>query len=71
MKAMRLLGASLDINDTSDGSHCVLQNIPLIFDVPHLMKSIRNNLKKHSLHVISTFSKSNNINVFIEFLRSV
>ena len=54
VKAMKILGASLDVNADSDESHCINlgRKIPLIFDVPHLMKSIRNNLKKHSINVI-------------------
>ncbi|XP_076150575.1 uncharacterized protein LOC143134015 [Alosa pseudoharengus] len=50
---MKILGASLNINDDGDGCHCININkpIPLIFDVPHLVKSIRNNLKRHPINI--------------------
>lgn len=54
IKTLKLLGASLDIMDSTDVAHCILvhgQKIPLIFDVPHLVKSVCNNLKKHGLKV--------------------
>ncbi|XP_041918310.1 uncharacterized protein LOC121682290 isoform X1 [Alosa sapidissima] len=52
-EAMRILGASLDINEDGDVSHCIDidKKIPLIFDVPHLVKSIRNNLKQHPINI--------------------
>ncbi|XP_059906556.1 uncharacterized protein LOC132456244 [Gadus macrocephalus] len=51
VKAVRNLGASLDPLGGEE-SHCILvgvQRVPVIFDVPHLLKSIRNNLFKHAL----------------------
>lgn len=54
MRALKLLGATLDTADTRDEAHCITvdgQTIPVIFDVPHLIKSVRNNLKKHGLTV--------------------
>ena len=59
MKAVRNLGASLDPLGGEE-SHCILvgvQRVPVIFDVPHLLKSIRNNLFKHALQV-STVNKA-------------
>ena len=53
VKAVRNLGASLDPLGGEE-SHCILvgvQRVPVIFDVPHLLKSIRNNLFKHALQV--------------------
>ena len=58
VKAVRNLGASLDPLGGEE-SHCILvgvQRVPVIFDVPHLLKSIRNNLK-HALQV-STVNKA-------------
>ncbi|CAM4597223.1 unnamed protein product [Leuciscus chuanchicus] len=51
VKAVRNLGASLDPLGGEE-SHCILvgvQRVPVIFDVPHLLKSIRNNLFKYGL----------------------
>ena len=59
VKAVRNLGASLDPLGGEE-SHCILvgvQRVPVIFDVPHLLKSIRNNLFKHGLQV-STVNKA-------------
>lgn len=53
VRAMKDLGASLSIEAQGSGSHCLQlrKQIPLIFDVPHLFKSVRNNLKKNPIHV--------------------
>ncbi|XP_062405523.1 uncharacterized protein LOC134095835 isoform X3 [Sardina pilchardus] len=54
-EAMKILGASLDINEDGDVSHCINiekdKKIPLIFDVPQLVKAIRNNLKQHPINI--------------------
>lgn len=55
VRAMKDLGATLMLQE--DGSpknllHLGNSKIPLLFDVPHLFKSVRNNLKKHPIHVI-------------------
>ena len=58
MKAVHYLGASLDPLGGEE-SHCILvgaQRVPLIY-VPHLLKSIRNNLFKYCLEV-STLTKA-------------
>lgn len=59
VKAVRNLGTSLDpLGD--EESQCILvgvQRVPVIFDVPHLLKSIRNNLYKYGLQV-STVNKA-------------
>lgn len=64
MKALGLLGATLGPLGGEE-SHCFLvdggRTIPIIFYVPHLVKSIRNNLFKHDLKV-------NTINTAITFL---
>ena len=54
VRAMKILGASLDITADSEESHCIDlgRKIALIFDVPHLIKSIRNNLKKQPINII-------------------
>ncbi|KAL2096930.1 hypothetical protein ACEWY4_006137 [Coilia grayii] len=54
MKTLKMLGASLDITDTRHEAHCIAvdgRKIPIIFDVPHLIKCVRNNVKKHGLKV--------------------
>ncbi|KAK0151073.1 hypothetical protein N1851_007764 [Merluccius polli] len=51
IKALHLLGATLDPLGGED-SHCILmgvQRVPVVFDVPHLLKSIRNNLFKYGI----------------------
>lgn len=53
IKALHLLGATLDPLGGED-SHCILvgvQRVPVVFDVPPLLKSIRNNLFKYGLKV--------------------
>ncbi|XP_063058282.1 uncharacterized protein LOC134451813 [Engraulis encrasicolus] len=53
VRAMKDLGASLMLREDGSLSHCLSLGrcIPLIFDVPHLIKSVRNNLKKHPIQV--------------------
>ena len=54
IKALKLLGATLDTAESTDVAHCISvdgKKIPLIFDVPHLVKCVRNNFKKHGLKV--------------------
>ena len=63
VKALHLLGATLDPLGGED-SHCILvgvQRVPVVFDVPHLVKSIRNNFFKHGLKV----STVNTRNTFV------
>ena len=63
IKALHLLGATLDPLGGED-SHCILvgvQRVPVVFDVPHLVKSIRNNFFKHGLKV----STVNTANTFV------
>ncbi|KAK0131128.1 Transposable element P transposase [Merluccius polli] len=53
IKALHLLGATLDPLGGED-SHCILvgvQRVPVVFDVPHLLKSIRNNLFKYGIKI--------------------
>lgn len=61
VRALQLLGATLDPQG-GDDSHCVEaegQKIPIVFDVPHLIKSIRNNFHKYGLKVSTTLKASN------------
>ncbi|XP_062331411.1 carboxy-terminal kinesin 2-like [Osmerus eperlanus] len=53
IKALHLLGATLDPLGGED-SHCILvrvQRVPVVFDVPHLVKSIRKNFFKYGLKI--------------------
>ncbi|KAG5261663.1 hypothetical protein AALO_G00286940 [Alosa alosa] len=68
VKAVRNLGASLDPLGGEE-SHCILvgvQRVPVIFDVPHLVKSIRNNLYKHDLQTQGKNVCWNHITKFYE-----
>ena len=63
MTRQRLLGATLDPLGGED-CHCILvgvQRVPVVFDVPHLLKSIRNNFFKYGLKV----STVNTANTFV------
>ena len=54
LKALKLLGATVDVADEESTAHCIRVDgvmIPLMFDVPHLIKSVRNNFKKHGVKV--------------------
>ncbi|KAG5274203.1 hypothetical protein AALO_G00133450 [Alosa alosa] len=51
---MRTLGASLKADDPTVMAHSFAVDgkiIPIVFDVPHLVKSVRNNLKRHGLKI--------------------
>lgn len=54
MRAIKLMGATLNVKDTTRNAHCVSVDgcqIPVLFDVPHLVKSVRNNVAAHGLKV--------------------
>lgn len=60
MKSMKLLGASLNAEDHTDGAHCITvedHKIPIIFDVENMIKSVRNNFKHHGIKVDSKIIK--------------
>ncbi|KAK6325001.1 hypothetical protein J4Q44_G00043430 [Coregonus suidteri] len=58
---MKLLGASLNAEDHNDGAHCFTvedHKTPIIFDVPHFVKSVRKNFKRHGMKVTECDSSS-------------
>lgn len=63
VKALHILGAPLG-PDGGEESHCFTvgsERVAVIFDVPHLIKSIRNNLFKHGLKVSAAIPRGETV----------